>query len=298
VRSGPARTAFEIVARTVFGAEPSELSLLYFLWYVQAAGGLQPLTAFEGGAQDSRLTGGAQQVCEHLAAELGDTVSLDSPVTSIACLGDDAAIVRAGDRETTARRVILALAPPLLTSIAFDPLPPAERQGLARRTWMGTYLKAAVVYERAWWRDRGLSGLAYADSGPVQMVVDDSPPGGAPGVLVGFVAGAPARDLRRLDEAQRRHALTAAIGRAVADDAPPPTAYRDVDWAGERWSRGAPVALMGPGTLTEVGPVLRRPVGPLHWAGTDTATEWPGYIEGAIQAGDRAAGEVAGALAL
>jgi monoamine oxidase len=298
VRSAPARTALEIVARTVFGAEPSELSLLYFLWYVQAAGGLQPLTAFEGGAQDSRLTGGAQQVCDRLAAELGDAVVLDAPVTSITCLGDDAAIVRAGERETTARRVVLALAPPLLASIAFEPPLPAERQSLVRRTWMGSYVKAAVVYERAWWRDRGLSGLAYADSGPVQMVVDDSPPGGAPGVLVGFAAGAPARDLQRLDEAQRRDTLIAAIGRAVADDAPPPAAYREVDWAGEPWSRGAPVALMGPGTLTEVGPALRRPVGPLHWAGTDTATEWPGYIEGALQAGDRAAGEVACALDL
>jgi monoamine oxidase len=49
---------------------------------------------------------------------------------------------------------------------------------------------------------------------------------------------------------------------------------------------------MGPGTLTGLGPVLREPCGPVHWAGTDTATEWPGYMDGAIQAGERAAAEI------
>jgi monoamine oxidase len=291
VRSRPARLALDLVARTVFGAEPSELSLLFFLWYVQGAGGLLPLTGFHGGAQDSRLAGGAQQVCTRLADELGDAVTLSAPVTAVRWT-DDAVRVVAGEREIAARRVVVAPAPPLMDAIAFDPPLPAARQALAQRTWMGAYTKGVSVYERAWWRDRGLSGLAYADEGPVQMVVDDSPPGGAPGVLVGFSAGAPARDLARLDEAGRRDAMVAAIGRAVADDAPAPSAYRELAWADEPWSRGAPIGLMGPRTLTALGPALRAPVGPIHWAGTDTATEWPGYLDGAIQAGERAAEEI------
>jgi monoamine oxidase len=296
VHSRPARFALETVTRTVFGAEPSELSLLFFLWYVQAAGGLLPLTGFHGGAQDSRLAGGAQQVCERLAEGLGETVTLAAPVTAVRWT-DDAVSVVAREREIFARRVVVALAPPLMDAIAFDPPPPAARQGLTQRTWMGAYTKAVAVYERAWWRDRGLSGLAYADDGPVQMVVDDSPPAGEPGVLVGFSAGAPARDLARLDAAGRRDAMIAAIGSAVADEAPMPFAYRELAWADERWSRGAPIGLMAPRTLTELGPALRPPVGPLHWAGTDTATEWPGYLDGAIQAGERAAEEVARAHA-
>src|SRR4051794_7061676 len=118
MRSASARATFEISARTVFGAEPSELSLLYFLWYVQSAGGFQALTEFEGGAQDARLHGGAQQVCERLAAELGDAVTLNSPVTAVRHTPDGAVSVRAADREITARRVVCALAPPLLESIA------------------------------------------------------------------------------------------------------------------------------------------------------------------------------------
>ena len=37
---------------------------------------------------------------------------------------------------------------------------------------------------------------------------------------------------------------------------------------------------------------IRAPVGPIHWAGTETATEWAGYMDGAIDSGLRAAGEV------
>jgi monoamine oxidase len=36
---------------------------------------------------------------------------------------------------------------------------------------------------------------------------------------------------------------------------------------------------------------LREPVGLLHWAGTETATRWSGYIDGAISSGERAAAE-------
>jgi monoamine oxidase len=64
----------------------------------------------------------------------------------------------------------------------------------------------------------------------------------------------------------------------------------------ERWSRGAPVGVMGPGGLTGVGPAMRKPVGLVHWAGTETATTWPGYMDGGVQAGERAAREAALAL--
>jgi monoamine oxidase len=297
MRTPAARAAFDLTARTVFGAEPAEISLLFFLWYVHAAGGFRALAEFRGGAQDARLHGGAQQVCELLAAELGDAVELGCPVTAIAWRSDGA-VVRAGGGETNARRVVCAMAPPLLASVSFDPALPPARVALGARTAMGAYMKGVAVYDRAWWRDRGLSGVAFADSGPVQMVVDDSPASGEPGVLVGFVTGDAARALQRLDATDRQEAVVTAIGRALGDGAPPPTAYRDLNWLDEPWSRGAPVALMGPGALTQVGCALRPPVGAVHWAGTDTATEWNGYVEGGIQAGERAAQEVADALGL
>ena len=293
LRSGPARTLFAVTARTVFGAEPSVLSFLYFLWSVRCAGGLQALTGFEGGAQDSHLTGGTQQLCERIADGLGDALVLDSPVSAIARRpgGVD---VASGRRNVSAGRAIVAVAPAIAGRIEFEPALPPAREALHQRMPMGSYMKAVALYERAWWRERGLSGLAFADRGPVQMVVDASPPGGAPGVLVAFVTGASARRLGSLDATGRRQAVLDALAALLAPEAARPASYRDVDWHGERFSRGGPVGVMGPGTLTELGRGLREPAGAIHWAGTETAVEWNGYMEGAIAAGERAAAEACG----
>lgn len=289
LRSDAARALWTITARTVLGAEPGELSLLYLLWYAQCAGGVAALTDFEGGAQDAHMRGGSQQICERLADELGDDLLLGSPATELRHDGRGVSI-KVGRRRIRAARAIVAVSPAVAARIEYEPGLPA-REALAQRMPMGAYMKGVAIHDRAWWRDRGLSGLAFADRGPVQMTVDAGPPGGEPGVLVGFVTGAPARELARLEGDARREAVLGAMARLLGAKAASPRSYRDFNWLEERWSRGGPVGLMGPGTLTGLGPALRRPVGPIGWAGTDTATEWNGYMEGAIQAGERAADE-------
>ncbi|HET6360700.1 MAG TPA: FAD-dependent oxidoreductase, partial [Gemmatimonadota bacterium] len=68
--------------------------------------------------------------------------------------------------------------------------------------------------------------------------------------------------------------------------------YIDKDWSADPWTRGCPTGIAPPGVLITHGPALRAPVGRIHWAGTETATEWTGYMDGAIQSGERAADEV------
>ena len=290
LRSDAARAMWTLTARTVFGAEPAELSFLYFLWYAQCAGGVMQLTDFEGGAQDAHLAGGTQQLCERMAAELGDDVLLGSPATAIRH-GAEGVSIKVGRRRIKAAKAIVAVSPSVAARIEYEPGLPA-RDALGQRMPMGAYMKGVAIYDRAWWRDRGLSGLAFNDRGPVQMTVDASPPGGEPGVLIGFVTGAPARAVAQLEGDARRHVVLEAMAAMTAPEAARPRSYRDFNWIEEPWSRGGPVGLMGPGTLTGLGPTLMEPAGPLHWAGTDTATEWNGYMEGAIQAGERSAAEV------
>jgi monoamine oxidase len=69
-----------------------------------------------------------------------------------------------------------------------------------------------------------------------------------------------------------------------------------MDWIREEWTRGGPVAYAGPGVLLEFGPSIRPPSGLIHWAGTETATFWNAYMEGAVRSGERAAGEILSAL--
>ena len=75
-------------------------------------------------------------------------------------------------------------------------------------------------------------------------------------------------------------------------DAAQPIAYVEQDWIKEPWSRGGYVAHMPPGVMTQFGSALREACGRIHWAGTETATEWAGYLDGALQSGIRAAAEV------
>jgi monoamine oxidase len=68
--------------------------------------------------------------------------------------------------------------------------------------------------------------------------------------------------------------------------------YAELDWGAEVFSRGGYVGYAPPGVLLDHGPALQEPVGCIHWAGTETATVWTGYMDGAVQSGQRAAQEI------
>ena len=123
---------------------------------------------------------------------------------------------------------------------------------------------------------------------------DASPPTGEFGALVGFIDGAPARRWSAAAADQRRAAVLGSLVRYFGDAARHPIGYVEHDWITDPWSRGCYVGLLTPGVLTELGPALRSPCDGIHWAGTETATEFCGYIEGALRAGQRAANEVIG----
>jgi monoamine oxidase len=123
-------------------------------------------------------------------------------------------------------------------------------------------------------------------------VYDASPIDGSCGVLAAIVAGQAAREIDPLPARDRRRAILSAIARLFGLNEIVPLDYRDYPWDVDPWSRGAAAGHMGPGTMTAVGAALREPVGRIHWAGTETATAWSGYMEGAVEAGERVAGEV------
>lgn len=288
-----AREAFDAVFRAVFAAEPREVSLLFFLFYVRAAGGFDQLTSVEGGAQQTRLVGGTQQLSTAMADDLGDRVHLEAPVRAVS--HDDAGVVVEADG-VTARGdyAILAVPPTLAGRIDYDPALPARRDGLTQRAPMGSVIKCIATYERPFWRDRGRSGEVVDADGPVGLIYDDSPPDGSAGALVGFLLGGAARTWADATEADRRELVLDRFAAHLGPDAADPTAYVDHVWADEPYSAGCYGATLPPGALTSYGSALREPVGRLHWAGTETATRWAGYMDGAIRSGQRAATEVLG----
>jgi len=290
VRTEVARELIGLAGRTVWGAGPEELSMLHVLFYVAAAGGFDKLIDTEGGAQQDRLDGGAQLLPLGLAGSLGERVVLGAPVRRIA-QRERGVRISADGVEVEAARAIVAVPPAIAAKIEFDPLPPG-RPELAERLRPGALSKCMALYEEPFWRGDGLSGEAVSDAGPVTLTFDSSPRDGSVGVLLGFVGGPEARDLAELPSAERRAPVLACFERLFGPRAAQPLEYAEQTWTEEDWSGGGPTSNFGPGGWTECGPALRQPAGRIHWAGTETATVWSGYMEGALQAAERAAAEI------
>jgi monoamine oxidase len=295
VATRAARTMFEIGTEAVWAQEPGDLSLLHVLFYAHSAGGFDPLFDTEGGAQQDRFVGGSQLVSLRLAERLADDIVLEAPVRAVA-RGDGGVTVDSDGAQVSARRVIVAIPPTLAGRIAYDPPLPGHRDQLTQRMAQGTVAKCMAIYDEPFWRADGLTGQATSVRGPVRLTFDNSPPDGSPGVLLGFLEGRFARQAGLMEPGERRRLVVETFARLFGARAANPDAYVERLWAEEEWTRGCYGCAMPTGAWTEYGPALRAAIGPLHWAGAETATVWSGYMDGAVSSGERAAAEALGAL--
>ena len=295
VATSGARELFRILVEAVWAADAADVSLLHLLFYTHSAGGFDDLIGTEGGAQQDRFVGGSQLLALKLGEELGGDVVLETPVTRIEHSASAVRVVADG-REVSTGAAIVAVPPALCGRIAYAPPLPAIRDQLTQRMPQGTVIKCMAIYERPFWRDAGLSGQATSTEGPVKVMFDNSPPNGSPGVLLGFLEGRRARELGEWQPEARRNAVVDCFRRIFGPDAAKPLDYVERVWAQEEWTRGCYGCYMPPGGWVSYGRALRAPIGRIHWAGAETATVWNGYMDGAVQSGERVAAEVLTAL--
>lgn len=292
------RARLALHADLVLAADRASLSLLHYLHTLQATGGFGAKgPELPGGGREHRFVGGAQALALRLAAALGERVRLGAPVLAVetratAATGRAAATVRTAAASFAARRVVLALPPALAARLEVE-LPPAAR-AFAGAAVAGAVVKIFASYPRAFWRARGLSGELYAPRGLVRATVEATAPDGPP-TLLGFVVGPPARGWAARAPAERRAAVLAQLAAHFGEAAAHPTSLLEHDWSADPWSTGC-VAGLPPGSGAAAAG-WRAAAPPLHFAGTEAAVAWPGYMDGAIEAGERAAAEVLAGLA-
>jgi monoamine oxidase len=285
------RALMDLAVTAVFAADPAELSLLHFLFYTRSGGLSRGLVD----AQALRFVGGSQEIASRQAEVLKNKVLTSTPVRSIRQHGSGVEVTV--DRTSVAcQRVIVTAAPALAARIQYEPCLSADRDQLMQSAPMGSVIKVLAIYRSPFWRERGLSGQASADVGPIKVVFDNSPPSGDPGVLVGFAEGSEARRLRRLDADERREMVLSCMQRFFGREAADPVGYVEKDWAADEWSRGCYGAFFPPGVWTNLGHALREPSGRIHWAGSETSPNWAGYIEGAVRSGEQVANRVTSLL--
>uniref|UniRef100_A0A3Q4H616 Amine oxidase n=1 Tax=Neolamprologus brichardi TaxID=32507 RepID=A0A3Q4H616_NEOBR len=271
-----------LCSRSVFGIEPSQMSFLFFLMYATAAGGLlKLLESTPGCAQEFKIKGGTQQLSECLADRVGwKNVRLGCAVTAIWQVG------YSNDSWFT------FVFPP--AKINYQPALPSQREFLTQSMPVGHIIKFIITYKMAFWREKGFSGEIVAGSStecPFCVTFDATSPFGN-AALVGFIAGQQASHWESKEVGERKIAVLSSLVKYLGPEAASFIHYEEKDWAKEDYSGGCPVNVMAPGLLTYYHPSLRKPFGRIHWAGTETATQWCGYMDGAVQAGQRAALEV------
>ncbi|XP_072309720.1 probable flavin-containing monoamine oxidase A [Eucyclogobius newberryi] len=284
-----------VCVRSVFGLEPAQMSMLFFLMYSAAAGGvLALLETSPGSAQELKIPGGTQQLSKRLAERVGwKSVRLGCAVKAIS-QDSEWARVQTCSGTFLSRAVIVSCPPHLAAQIQYEPPLPSQRAFLTQNMPMGHYIKFIITYQNAFWKDKGFSGEIVSGAStecPFCVTFDaTSPTGNA--ALVGFIAGQQATHWSNKESAERRKAVVSNLVHYLGPEADSFIHYEDKDWAQEEYSGGCPVNVMAPGSLTYYHPSLRRPCGRIHWAGTETATRWCGYMSGAVQSGERAALEV------
>lgn len=289
------RPVFEAVINSIWGVDSSHLSALYAASYIAAAGnGSNPgsllrLVSTAGGAQERRFVGGSQLVAQRVAQSLGRRVLLHAPVSGLVPVPGGVR-VQVGRLEFHAKHVIVAVPPPLALKFTASLSP--RRAQLLNGTHMGHLIKSEAVYPKPFWRAAGLSGQGVNDEGIASVPFDNSPPDGSVGVLFAFTGGSAAARLARLSPAQRRKQVLQRFRQYVGDQALSPLQFIEHDWRSEKWTRGCPTGIPRPGVLSKYGDTLRAPIGRVHFAGTETAEYWQGYMDGAVRAGERAAREV------
>lgn len=291
VRTHSARDFLRVVTRALMCAEPAQVSFLNLLEYLRQGHGLQTLIGVEGGAQQDKFVGGAWQIPRRMADRLEERIVFNAPVRAIE-QGADRVVVTTAQASHAARRLIMAIPPGLAAKVEHAVALPPQRHGLLQRMPMGSVIKIHVAYETPFWRRRGLNGAAVGNDRHFNVVFDQTPPDESIGLLVGFMDGAHAVEMSARGVDARREQAVADLVKYFGAEAANPLAYVDQDWTQEPWSLGGYVAHMPPGVMTIFGSALREPCGRIHWAGAETATEWAGYLDGALQSGIRAAREV------
>lgn len=293
--------------------ESNEISMLWFLWYVAQCGGYGRSIATTNGGQERKINGGSQQISEKLMQSLNENnhhskqqqqhhrqqrVFLSKVVHKIVQSTTSAMVTCLDGSQFEAEYLIMAMPTHLWLKIHYEPALPACKNLLAQRSSMGTVGKLILYYDKPFWFDANLSGCIMIESRsrkshPIILTLDETKPDGSHAAIIGFMGARGWFEMRNKD--------TEEVGRIAAQSYVDATGLQEFrnfkrverfDWCSEQYSGGCYTSAQVTNTLTKYGPCLRETFGRIHYAGTETAIKWSGYMEGAVSAGKRAAREI------
>ncbi len=291
--SAVAQVEVLLFAQTVLACLPENTSFLFFLFFIKSSGGMEALGDGELGAQKWKLKGGMTRLSSRLQHDItgrGAVIRTSSVVESVSGTKRIQICLKSGHR-FTCDRVVFALSPQLVAGIRFDPDLPADRKAINNALLPGHAIKVILVFEEAFWlNSKSTCTLPFTELGPVHNLfhaqIGEKP------ALVGIITGAAALACETMEKEERKRRVLDQI-KIMYGVALEPVVYLERVWGQEEFSGGCFAGVCPPdGSLFRLGHCLRPALDKFHWASTETATEFYGYMEGALRSGKRAATEV------
>ncbi|KAH6980626.1 hypothetical protein BKA56DRAFT_485594 [Ilyonectria sp. MPI-CAGE-AT-0026] len=283
----------------MYGREPEEVGLYPFLELVESCFDWDGICSDDvGGGQHLKIRQGTSSLCSRLAGELrANAVLLSSPVTQVYQNDHHCLVTTQNGYVVDCSKVIITAPATTWDNIAFTPPLPAKKRDIFAASQAGYYTKMVLTYREAWWKELGLLGKFASWNGPLAFSWDISDERYDQYSIACFIVSsrdcAPFRELTRLE---REKAVLDNIAEMLAKE------YHDLvynvleineqDWYGERWIRGVTYPSMASGKHLSLAPAIKEPFMNLHFGGTETAAVFRGYMEGAVESGERTAAEV------
>ena len=245
-----------------------------------------------------RVEGGSQALINALVKRLPETSIINNAAVQKITSNDDGLCLHTSNtmHETViAERIIVATPPRIaLKTINWQIELPRELQHALDMmpTWMAQHAKVSAVYEKAFWREKGLSGRIASRAGPIVEGHDHCSADGSTAALWGFI-GWP-HEMRKEMGAELKTQVLAQLKRCFGEDSPEPLSITIEDWSQDPLVT-SPNDLSGPMNHPSVGPsVLRKGYfdNRIWFAGAETAQQSPGLIEGAFDAANHAANSI------
>ncbi|WP_313261505.1 NAD(P)/FAD-dependent oxidoreductase [Sphingobacterium sp.] len=229
-----------------------------------------------------RLVGGTQMLTDTLAQKLpSDAILRNTTVTAIKEKETSVLIETDTDRIFEGDKVIVCLPPQLISNnIIFSPQLPGAFNNLLPtvQTWMAGSIKFTLEYDQPFWRNDGYSGMLYSHAGIITEMYDHTSFEEDKFGFTGFLNGGAAAYLQEV----RKELVLRQLGDLIGEKALNPTAYFDKVWTNEFILAGNQI-IQHP-HQDNGHPLLQQSYmnGNLYFAATETATQYPGYMEGAV----------------
>lgn len=237
------------------------------------------------------LPEGLGALAAELAQGLSGPVVFGAPVEAVRCAPGGVTVVDAQGAERQARAVLLAMSPVAARGVRVDPgLPRSVTEALASYE-PGAVVKLVLRYADRFWAEQGLSGTVLFDEAQGISALDASTPEQAR--LVVFVGGPAALEAARRPSEELRERVGALLATALGPQALRPLAVAERRWLADPWLAGGYVARITPEGRPDAAEVLRDAEGPVRFACSESATSFPGFVEGAVVAGEDAAERIA-----